>query len=271
MKPIDYKTKFNNADIRSDGYKEFCSKKITGENNPAFGHGGKFSPFSKKFVGYDTLQETDIENAIDSLFDKAKKTRRDNNNNTSSLEYYTSRGMTVEEAEAARRYRQQTFTKEICIQKYGFDEGTKIWLERQEKWMNSLSKAVESGVKKIRSGPTSACERELTEEILSRGIGIERQFVISSKKYDKCFSYDIRCDNKIIEFNGTYWHCDPRKYNEDFYHTIKKMTAKEIWDHDEKKLQEAQDCGYELLVVWEFDYRRNKQKEIDRCIKFLTQ
>ena len=30
-----------------------CSDRITGNKNPAYDHGGRLSPFSDKFVGYE--------------------------------------------------------------------------------------------------------------------------------------------------------------------------------------------------------------------------
>jgi hypothetical protein len=34
--------------------------------------------------------------------------------------------------------------------------------------------------------------------------------------------------NKAIEYNGDYWHCNPNKYEADYFHKKSKLTAKEI-------------------------------------------
>lgn len=38
--------------------------------------------------------------------------------------------------------------------------------------------------------------------------------------------------NKIVEFNGIYWHMKPSIYNEYDVHPHLKKTAKEIWDYE---------------------------------------
>ena len=47
------------------------------------------------------------------------------------------------------------------------------------------------------------------------------------------------------------------------------MTAQEIWDYDREKNQLITDLGYDLLIVWESDYRANKEKIVDDCLRFL--
>lgn len=44
-----------------------------------------------------------------------------------------------------------------------------------------------------------------------------------------------------------------------------------IWDSDNKRLDAIKDQGYEVLVIWEHDFKENKDREIEKCISFLTQ
>lgn len=62
---------------------------------------------------------------------------------------------------------------------------------------------------------------------------------------------DFIKDNKIIEYNGKYWH------NE---------------NEDKKRYNILKSLGYEIFVVNSDDYNRNHQNEniITDCIKFLT-
>lgn len=66
----------------------------------------------------------------------------------------------------------------------------------------------------------------------------------------KSYYCDLCYKNKIIEFNGDYWHCNKLFYNEDYYHALKGMTAKEIWEYDKQKIDYLKSCGYEVLIVW---------------------
>ena len=74
---------------------------------------------------------------------------------------------------------------------------------------------------------------------------------------------------KIIEFHGDYWHCNPDLYEANYYHKIKKMYAKEIWDYDKEKIELAKSYGYSVLVVWEADYCKNPEETINKCMDFI--
>jgi len=49
------------------------------------------------------------------------------------------------------------------------------------------------------------------------------------------------------------------------------LTAKEVWDRDEIKLNLARNSGYEILVIWESEILKNKNEVINKCKNFLTQ
>lgn len=57
---------------------------------------------------------------------------------SNNLNYWLNRGYSEKEAKEKLSNRQKTFSKEICIKKYGEIEGIKIWKKRQDKWMKSL-------------------------------------------------------------------------------------------------------------------------------------
>jgi G:T-mismatch repair DNA endonuclease (very short patch repair protein) len=89
----------------------------------------------------------------------------------------------------------------------------------------------------------------------------------------KCYKVDIFIKelNTIIEFNGTYWHCDPRFYHENFLNKKKQKTAKEIWSLDQERLKSLKNLGYNVKVIWEYDYSQNKEnilrELLDECKK----
>jgi very-short-patch-repair endonuclease len=65
-----------------------------------------------------------------------------------------------------------------------------------------------------------------------------------------CMFVDFRYKNKIVEFNGTYWHS-------------KTQQLDDIRD----EILKSKD--YEILRISEGDYNNNEQKEVDKCIQFL--
>jgi G:T-mismatch repair DNA endonuclease (very short patch repair protein) len=71
----------------------------------------------------------------------------------------------------------------------------------------------------------------------------------------------------LIEFNGDYWHCNPKKYGADYFNVKLNMTAKQIWDRDAEKEQLAKQNGYEFLTIWESDYRKSKSVIIKKIVQ----
>lgn len=74
--------------------------------------------------------------------------------------------------------------------------------------------------------------------------------------------------NLCIEFNGTYFHADPRFFNKNDYPNPhnKVLTAKVIWENDNnryKKLKEYRNI--DTIVVWEYDY--NNGIDVQKFIK----
>lgn len=81
---------------------------------------------------------------------------------------------------------------------------------------------------------------------------------------------DILYKNKIIEFFGDYWHCNPNKYDNDYFHKQINLLAEEIWDNDSDKINYLKSKNYDVLVVWEYDWNKNKQNEISEIKRFLN-
>lgn len=268
--PNEYMSRYPDAKFYSDDYIKFCSEKIMGCKNPGYQHGGKFSPFSKKFVGYGAMSEDEKDSTIHELIKTSVQTERKNNNIAVSVEYWTSRGYTEEEAALKRKERNQ-FSIQFCINKYG-EEGKNIWKNRQDKWQNTLKNKPEEEIKRINrlkvksSGNISKAEREIVHHLSKNDVVLTPQFVINKTMG---YVYDIRSGNKLIEYNGEYWHCDPRKYSFDFFNKSIKKTAAEIWEKDNKKTQFAKDCGYDILTIWEFDYKKNKESVLKECLNFM--
>ena len=73
--------------------------------------------------------------------------------------------------------------------------------------------------------------------------------------------------------HGDDYHGNPKKYlAEDHPHPFRKnITAQEMWDKDKTKLSVANEEGFEVLVIWDSEYRwGNKQEIIDKCKNFLN-
>ena len=100
-------------------------------------------------------------------------------------------------------------------------------------------------------------------------IPINEHFIYD-KEYKRAYAYDFIFNFKIIEFNGDYWHCNPKLYGPDFFNKVKQKTAREIWDCDRRKQEIAEYYHHKYLVIWEYDYKQNKEDVIKKCIDFLN-
>jgi len=63
------------------------------------------------------------------------------------VEYWIENGHSIEDAKIKLSERQKTFSLETCVYKYGSKLGEEIWKNRQNKWMESLSKSSYDGIK----------------------------------------------------------------------------------------------------------------------------
>jgi len=80
----------------------------------------------------------------------------------------------------------------------------------------------------------------------------------------KCYKVDILIKelNLIIEFNGTYWHCDPRCYEPEYLNKKKNKLAKDIWLEDAERIKNLEELSYNVKVIWELDYEVDKFETI---------
>jgi hypothetical protein len=195
------------------------------------------------------------------------------------LGYWLNKGYSTNESKLKLSERQKTFSKEICVEKYGEEIGLLKFTERQNKWSKSLST---NGNLKI---GYSKISQELFNKLLENyDVDVKNTiyFATHNKEYklNKCESeggiwlYDFTDtkNKKIIEFNGDMFHGNPNKYKSDDYpHPFRKhITAQEMWDKDKRKLDVAIENGFEVLVIWDSEYRwGNKQEIIDKCVSFL--
>lgn len=248
--------------------KKHFSEMFSGDKNPnakcntTEEYRKSLSPFSKSFKGYEGLSEKEKEEKIrkNLKYDKIGRT-------PNQIEYWINRGYNEEEAKLLVSERQKTFTLEKCIEKYG-EEGLKRWKERQNKWIKSLNNSflIDGDNRTPISSFENNCKIIICERL---NIDIPKKQKYMSDKNNNHYSYDLTINKKIIEFNGDYWHMNPNIYKSDDVNKTKKMTANEIWEHDYNKIECAKYNGYDVLVIWESEYNKDKEGTIQKCIDFL--
>jgi len=197
--------------------------------------------------------------------------------NPTTLEYYIKKGYSEDDATKMLSKRQTTFSKDICIERFGEEEGLDVWNDRQIKWQNSLSSNgnIKGGYSKI--------SQELFWDLLMTYNENDR---INIFFHTKNFEVILRSSNiylydftdtkrmKMIEYNGDQYHANPSIYGPDDtphpYHKTKKYCASKIWEKDSNKMELAKSNGYDLLVVWDSEYRKNPKQVLQKCIDFIN-
>ena len=269
--------------------KEYYSNLFKGDKNPnakcntTEEYRKSISPFSKSFKKYDGMTDEEKEKQIRDYLQCDRDDR-----NTNQIKYWIKKGYSEEEAKQKVSERQSTFTLEKCIAKYGEEEGIRRYTERQTKWSAKVEAMYQQGMfSKVpltqNSSIFSKFEKDMVDSIINEldlDLDIDdincyknSQFQLSNVN-DKCgnkiFSYDFKFGNKIIEFNGDFWHMNPDMYDSDYVHPYSNLSAEEKWEIDEIKLNCAFQNGYEILTIWEQEYNENKKATIQKCVDFLT-
>jgi G:T-mismatch repair DNA endonuclease (very short patch repair protein) len=76
-------------------------------------------------------------------------------------------------------------------------------------------------------------------------------YIVEFKIGNRSVDYLLPEYKVIIEYNGDYWHCNPKNYKHDYQHPQIKMFASEIWEKDIYRYNCIVSEGYSVLVVWE--------------------
>lgn len=253
--PTEYKTKYNLDKLVLEKFRK-C-----GKDNPGYQHGGKYSVWSEKFVkGYDKDRHLELSKTHSEF-------QTDNPNNIFSRAAYDS-------DEEYLKF--QTKDLDFFVNRYGEIDGVLRYLEKTRKWIDTMSSKSDEELNDINSRKVrhSSCfyskaEKDLLCSIRDYGIPVSSELCLNNES--RRFIYDIHYLDKIIEYNGDFWHANPNVYDSSFISPYNNLSQEEIHKRDHIKHQLARDRGYEVLVIWEQDYKKDPEKELQKCINFLTQ
>lgn len=240
--------------VINEAIREKLSDNVKGEKNPGYQHGGKLSPWSDKSEYHDT---DTIKSAREKAYTNYTKDKRD-----VCVEYWVKKGHSEKEAMVMIAERQRTFTLEKCIETHGEKKGREVHAERQRKWLSSMPKTNFSKVSQAlfwaiteKRGTDGVFFAELTPDKEPDFSGKNNE--ITLKLSDSSCKPDYYCEytNRIIEFDGDYWHGEVRG----------NIEREKRRDHNLKE------CGYYVYHVKERDYRANPEKIIKECLEFLDE
>lgn len=278
-------TKYGGRHMKTEKYKKMFSEKFKGENNP--NHKTKTtyeqrctrSPFSKKFYEVRGLTEED----------RKAFTKRvaENRSIPWSIEFYMNKGYDRETARKILNQKYSRNTLECYTRIYGKELGPIKWKERNRKWSLLIEEKYRNGEFSKRPKTIGAISSEAEIDFINKLLEVAKlskencfytnnatntdQLCLKDSLSGKQYSYDFCYKNKIIEFNGDFWHMNPAIYESTNINRINEFTAEEIWLKDENKRKCAEDHGYSVLYVWESDWTADPDYTLKECIKFLNE
>lgn len=147
--------------------------------------------------------------------------------------------------------------------------GKKLTFESDEKRKNTLLKnhGVTHPFMLLRNYKISKPQKEIADFLKEKKYNITLEY--QCKINDKMFYIDIFVHdfNIAIEYNGDYWHCNPSVYLPEYFHPKKKTTASLIWKKDEERSLVFKTINVETIIVWEKDYKQNKELSLLKLIE----
>ena len=252
--PKEYLAQFAGASLVCKNSKD----RVSGDKNPAAGHGGLYSKFSDKFLKYDGLTQEEINLHKKDVANKSKETKKANpHNENTKIEYYTSRGYSEEDAIQQLSIRQSTFTLKKCVENYGEDLGKEIWTNRQDEWLYSYKTTNYSKISQKLFWEICKEDSRYLEAKFAENFNGTKKLDSDTTNYEAVVSGlkpDFLYKNKIIEFDGVYWH-----------NSVANPMRESF--RDERLIE----VGYEVLHISETDYLENPQIEVSKCLNFLKQ
>jgi len=170
------------------------------------------------------------------------------------------------------------------ITRYGEDEGTL----KYNKWVYKMTspalqeKLGEEGYKKyckermlrFKNSYSNAGKKFVETLIDTFNISMEDHSSCLNEEWwinggGKFYRYDFKYKNKLIEFNGDFWHANPVMYKDHEEILFANVTVGQIWEHDKNKISVATDKGFDVLTIWDEDYNKNTTQQIEIIKHFL--
>lgn len=184
-------------------------------------------------------------------------------------------------------------SKQRYIDEFGEEHGLEIFKEINKKKVQNLENfqrkyGKEEGLRRYshflvsRRCPFSKMASNLfrkTESSLNRNdvtyIYQPKTEEFSIYQKNRSFFYDFCIPELkfIIEFNGDVFHGNPQLFNESDCPNPydKTLTAKQMWLNDKEKIDLAKSKGFDVMIIWERDYRNDSETIEDSIIKTIRE
>lgn len=170
----------------------------------------------------------------------------------------------------------KTNTLEWFIEKLGEIEGNKKYKERNENL--KINSHFVTHPEDIITGAFSKISQELfwilyfhIKESYAKIYFAELNHEHSCETGPYRFDFVVLDNKKIIEFNGDKFH--PKNLNEEElknWKTPHGILGSTIFERDTVKKEKAEYNDFQLLYIWESEFKENRELTINKCLKFIT-
>lgn len=110
--------------------------------------------------------------------------------------------------------------------------------------------------KRKKSSIKSHGHKQVSRAFKRLGFSIIDEYCIGRSPYD-IFIPEL---NLIVEYYGNRWHYYKEIYPPDYWDKVKKQYVWEKWQKDRLKREFAEENGYNIEVIWEYDWKKASNK-----------
>ncbi len=178
--------------------------------------------------------------------------------------------------DALKKRMKGIFSLDWFIGKYGEDDGTNKYKERCKHIKNTTHFKTYNNTNRSNISKVSQKLFNMLYEDQSLNLRNENVYYQDLNHEHACFTgrnfdFVVLDRNKIIEFNGDKFHANPTIYqpNDTPNPYLPNLKASQIWTDDADKNQMAKNNGFEVLVIWETEFKNNELNAVEKCKQFL--
>lgn len=146
--------------------------------------------------------------------------------------------------------------------------GKKHTVETRAKLSSMATQRYKDGVVKVARNKISKPEKQIAAWLTGQGITFEPQYHIHNVPF--WYDFYIPSLNLIIEYQGDYWHANPSTHPPGTWMRFlsqKPVQVESIWQRDADKKKCAEESGFQVLYIWERDFKKEGLDILARLFK----
>lgn len=162
--------------------------------------------------------------------------------------------------------------KNTCLERYG-NENFGLGTEAKEKarvtrknvianwsYEERLERTRKAREALLNQGFVSNPEKRIRKSLIDLNVEAKHNVFLWN------YNWDLVIDNILIEVQGIFWHAKPSIYKPNDL-ILGEVTAKDLWDKDNRKKKKALENGYKVIEVWEDEITKKTDAELLKLVR----